>query len=377
MINTIRNKLTFFLWMLTGGNFFKNRKEMLFPSADNHFTAESGLYTRREIVKNLAVLPVIGLAFWGTVQKNMGWNSFEEDQLSLKIKENPDRSSLKTQDERLKDLQGKVPSGRIRDLEISRIVMGGNLLSGFAHSRDLIYVSNMLREYHTDEKVIETLFLCEECGINSALLRTDEHVIRVMDKYRNLGGKMKWIAQSRPGLEDMDRIKWAIDSGAASVYTQGGRSDSLLESNRLDRIHDAIELIKSHGIPAGVGSHSLDVTVACEKEGLDPDYYMKTLHHYNYWSAPPKEERGKISPSSWSPNTEETIAFMETVEKPFIAFKVFAAGAIPPKDGLQFAFENGADFTCIGMFDFQVVENSNITYQLFQDEIRRKRPWRG
>jgi hypothetical protein len=35
---------------------------------------------------------------------------------------------------------------------------------------------------------------------------------------------------------------------------------------------------------------------------------------------------------------------MKTVKKPWFAFKVLAAGAIEPKDGFRFAFENGTDF---------------------------------
>jgi len=55
---------------------------------------------------------------------------------------------------------------------------------------------------------------------------------------------------------------------------------------------------------------------------------------------------------------------MGTVKKPWIAFKVLAAGAFLPKDGFRFAFENGADFICVGMFDFQVVEDVNVASEV-------------
>ncbi len=35
----------------------------------------------------------------------------------------------------------KLPRGRIGNVKISRIICGGNLIGGFAHSRDLVYVS--------------------------------------------------------------------------------------------------------------------------------------------------------------------------------------------------------------------------------------------
>jgi hypothetical protein len=66
---------------------------------------------------------------------------------------------------------GEMPTGKIGKLNVTRLIVGGNLTSGFAHSRDLIYVSGLLRQYFTNERVFETWQLCEECGINTAILR--------------------------------------------------------------------------------------------------------------------------------------------------------------------------------------------------------------
>ena len=40
----------------------------------------------------------------------------------------------------------------------------------------------------------------------------------------------------------------------------------------------------------------------------------------------------------------------------------------------RYAFENGADFLCVGMYDFQVVEDSNIALDVLQADLKRKRP---
>jgi len=70
-----------------------------------------------------------------------------------------------------------------------------------------------------------------------------------------------------------------------------------------------------------------------------------------------------------------TIEYMKGVNKPWFAFKVLAAGAIEPKDGFRYAFENGADFICVGMFDFQIIDNVNTATDILRDLRNRERKW--
>jgi hypothetical protein len=50
-----------------------------------------------------------------------------------------------------------------------------------------------------------------------------------------------------------------------------------------------------------------------------------------------------------------------------------AAGAIKPKDGFRYAFENGADLFCVGMYDFQMVANVNTALDVLQSNLQRAR----
>ena len=110
--------------------------------------------------------------------------------------------------------------------------MWRNLISGFAHSRDLIYVSSLLKHYFTDKKVFETLQICEENGINTAILRVDQDTLRILKQYREeLGGEIQWIAQCKAPAQNYSAdIDKAISAGAVGVYIHGGDGDMLVKN---------------------------------------------------------------------------------------------------------------------------------------------------
>ena len=68
---------------------------------------------------------------------------------------------------------------------------------------------------------------------------------------------------------------------------------------------------------------------------------------------------------------------MKDVPQPWIAFKVLGAGAIHPRNGFKYAFRGGADFICVGMYDFQIVEDANIVRGVLADKSPRPRRWHG
>jgi len=93
----------------------------------------------------------------------------------------------------------KMPMGKIGKLKVSRLISGGNLISGWSHARDLMYVHHLMRHYNTDEKVMETLELLEEQGVNTIIADPSERPYRIFPKYWNeRGGKIQWIAEGHP-----------------------------------------------------------------------------------------------------------------------------------------------------------------------------------
>ena len=365
----------------------QKRKEKIFPQKDNHEILETGMNSRRELIKNLAAIPVLGLAFFGMAKKN-GWLSFEEENLE-KVDATTSATVISARMRDMRELKGQVQKGKIKNVEISRIIPGGNLVAGFAHARDLIYVSPLIKNYFTDEKVIETLWLYEACGINTIIFRTDEQTLRILKKYWQRGGRIQWLAQTYPKDDDVSNIKLAIDAGAVGAFVMGGIADKLVYENKLDYLAKPIEYIRSQGLIAGTAGHATRVPMFCVENGIETDFFMKTFHDDRYWSAQPKDNRSEFMhnldesgidrlqyhDNMWCANAGDVTAFFQKCKTPWIAYKVLAAGALNPEEAFKYAFENGADFICVGMFDFQVIPNANIVYNTLAGELKRERAW--
>jgi hypothetical protein len=278
-----------------------------------------------------------------------------------------------------------LPQGQIGNLRVSRLLLGGNLLTHYTHSRDLRYVYNLTAHYNTEEKIFETMALAEAHGINTLSIHNPPGIVDMLKRYRmRHGGKIQWIICSTAAVEpDMkaysDDVKALLDEGTDAIYLWGVHSDRLIAEGKIDLIQKAVEIAKDHGVPSGVGAHDLRVVMECEKRKIPADFYIKTFHHHNYPSAPkPNELKGAYNevPGYWCRDPQETAEFMKTVEKPWIAFKVMAAGAIPPQDAFKYVVENGADHILAGMFDFEIAEDVLIANKILA-EAKRSRPWRS
>jgi uncharacterized membrane protein YphA (DoxX/SURF4 family)/phosphoheptose isomerase len=342
--------------------------------------APEGVNSRREALKNLATLPILGA---------MGWGAFRHTSKEVDVMSG---ATIQLNFTSLSELKGELPKGKIGPHEISRLVAGGNLVGGWAHARDLIYASSLFKAYNTERKVYETLMLAEQAGINTINIGFPTNAL--IAKYKKAtGSKIKVISQIHPDMKNKDyfvNIDKAIDFGVDIVQIQGKQVDWLVRDNRIDVVEKMMDHIRRQGYVAGLASHTVDALIATEEYGIIPDYYMKTMHHDNYWSAHPIENRvpfevdgknyldhNKFHNNCFCLFPDKTAQFVERATVPVMGFKVLAAGAIEPKDGFNWAFEKGADFICVGMFDFQVVEDVNTTIDVLDNLQGRTRDWYG
>jgi hypothetical protein len=348
--------------------------------------------SRREALKNLATLPVLGAMGWGAVSNIKTYGVDVMSGATIQVKQTA-----------LNELKGELPKGKIGQHEISRLIAGGNLIGGWSHARDLIYADTLFKAYNTEQKVYETLMLAEQAGINTINIGFPSNPL--LAKYKKItGSKIKIISQIGPNLDNsklsevgpqtnkklyFENVDKAIDFGVDIIQVQGNWCDWLVRDQKVEVIASMMEHIREQGYTAGLASHTVDSLIECADQGIIPDYYMKTMHHDRYWSAHPMENRvpfevdgtnyldhNKFHNNIFCLFPERTIEFVSKATVPVMGFKVLAAGAIEPKDGFQWAFDNGADFICVGMFDFQLVNNVNIAIDSISN-ANRARPWFG
>ncbi|MDR1407501.1 MAG: DoxX family protein [Tannerella sp.] len=338
---------------------------------------------RRKVIKDLASIPLLGLMGWGA------WHNGRRYGVDVMS-----GATIQVNRQDLSELKGRLPFGKIGGHEISRLVLGGNLIGGWAHARDLIYADTLFKAYNTERKIYETLMLAEAAGINTINIGFSSNP--VLQKYKKVtGSKLKVITQISADVKDestlFDNMYQAIDFGVDIIQVQGNWCDWMVRDRHVDRIGRLLDKIKEEGFIAGLGAHTVDSLIACQEAGIVPDYYMKTMHHDNYWSAHPKENRvpfevdgvnhldhNKFHNNLFCLFPERTAEFVRHATVPVMGFKVLAAGAIRPEDGFKWAFVHGADFICVGMFDFQIVNDVNIcmdTLAAIEKEKIRERQW--
>ena len=95
-----------------------------------------------------------------------------------------------------------LPTLKIGDLEVTRLIVGSNPFTGKSHL-DAATDADM-RGYFSEEQAFAMLRRCEEAGINAVQSRGSQPVMGLIARYRAAGGKLLWLAQTGKRKEDCD-----------------------------------------------------------------------------------------------------------------------------------------------------------------------------
>ena len=150
-------------------------------------------------------------------------------------------------------------------------------------------------------------------------------------------------------------IEIAVKNAATAICIQGIRIDDQVKKGRWDVVRGWLELIKSHGLPAGMATHGARTHLVAEEKGMPTDFYHQTLYR----------------PDNYVPaGLEESLATIEKIEKLVVAYKVLGAGRIAPAKTLPYIFKRlkHKDGICVGVFPrknpHEIRENVDLTRKL-------------
>lgn len=240
-----------------------------------------------------------------------------------------------------------LPTTRIGKLTVSRLVMGGNPISGFSHAgskRDRAMI-----DYFTAANVKALLRRVEAAGVNTVQLRADRHVIRLLREYWNEGGKLQWFAQTAPETDWARNIDQIKASGASALYLHGGAIDQNFEKGDVDEVKRQFDCARETGLPVGVASHVPANIRRIVELGWKPDFFMICLYNIPGY-------RGKLSVGEdekfIDADRAKALVLFREIDVPCVAYKVLAAGRFDPRRSFEELgrFLKPIDLVNVGMY---------------------------
>ncbi len=258
---------------------------------------------------------------------------------------------------------------------MSRLIIGGNPFSGNSHiSRDM---DAQMEDYFTTDRIKQTLYRCLEQGINTAQLRGDKHIVRMLREFRLEGGRINWIGQTAPEMAPYENnVRFIRDNGACCLYHHGTVTDALYKAGEFDEIRRRLAVIRASGLPVGLGSHMPEVFERAEHERWDVDFYMCCAYNISKIDRESSATTGRANQDEPFDAGDPDImySFIRSTSKPCLAFKILGAGrqcATP--DSVRAAFKRAldgikpTDAVIVGMFprdSDQIAQNAAIVREL-------------
>ena len=238
----------------------------------------------------------------------------------------------------------------IAGVKFSRLALGGDLIAGHAHARDLIWADEFMRRYNGGVTLGRTVRYCLHCGVD-AVFAEPTFLAPMRAAAQEAGGDLAFFANCT-NVQDAARAK---DGGAKGVYLRPELADELARKGDAAQLKSLVDALKSTGLPTGVGAEDVETVKFCATNGVAPAYWVLAFHSLDYPAATLKTRCNSI----WCVDPTAAAAYMKTRPEPWVAIRCLAGGAIDPVKAYKFAKDNGAAAAAIDLLDYRIVETVN------------------
>ncbi len=217
--------------------------------------------------------------------------------------------------------------------KITRLIAGDNPFGGHSYIDPIVTGKEMKEHCYETKKLYNLYFELEETGFDCMFPLADPVYVQVLKEYKRDGGKMKFIFQSDSAMMDFPMAKQLEALEPIGIYVSGTKTDVRYERGDIAGIKQAIadcrEALGSN-VKIGIGSHYPNILEEADRDGWDVDFYVGCLHNIRRNRV--GEESGFITGKSkrgvqfFQNDRPIMLNTLANLEKPCIAFKIFAGG---------------------------------------------------
>ena len=249
---------------------------------------------------------------------------------------------------------------------VTRMFVGANPFWGWGHRGGLL--TKFLQQYHTIDRIVETLHACQRAGINTWQTNYDKKFHEVWTRFNDEGGSMNLVLLYDHRETTVEKL---AEYKPVAILHHGNVTDDLFRAGKMNVVSDFIKKAHDCGFPSGPSTHNPMVVEYCLEKNWDVDIFQTCMYVQSRtrdeWQTllgfKPLEETYVNS------DPERMCRAIRSTDKPCLAFKILAAGRLADRQeeregAFKFAYENikPGDCVIVGMqsaFGDQISENVN------------------
>lgn len=219
-----------------------------------------------------------------------------------------------------------LPSIRLGPHEVTRLIAGYNPIGGYSHS--VPKLSAIMRNWFTEDRVVEFLLNCEANGINTWQASVDQKAFAALRRAREKGCGIQWLCL----MHDVDAETWrqVLELKPIAVVHHGEHTDRLYRDERQSQIQAFLAKAHDAGILAGISSHVPANIARSEDAGWEHDFYMACFYNIRRDPVELKLTLGDspVDELYLAQDPDRMTAVVRQVARPCLGFKIFAAGRL-------------------------------------------------